>query len=156
MAGPSLRGGTPEGRNAFLRPLLVRPGRTAEGLGDHTAVRSRPPSPSPPRRRKATDDGKGFRPPVSDLPPHRTPDDEAGRDARRLNGKGCRDDDPGQRTGRGRTSMTTPQSPSGCQTVREIAVQQPVDLINLKREHVKRLANQRGAAGEAAALAANV
>ena len=35
-------------------------------------------------------------------------------------------------------------------------MQQPVDLINLKREHVKRLANQKGAAGEAAALAANV
>jgi hypothetical protein len=35
-------------------------------------------------------------------------------------------------------------------------VQQPLDLINLKREHVKRLANQKGAAGEADVLAANV
>ena len=35
-------------------------------------------------------------------------------------------------------------------------MQQPLDLINLKREHVKRLANQKGAAGEAEVLAANV
>ena len=35
-------------------------------------------------------------------------------------------------------------------------MQQPIDLINLKREHVKRLANQNGAAGEANVLAANV
>jgi hypothetical protein len=34
--------------------------------------------------------------------------------------------------------------------------QQPLELINLKREHVKRLANQKGAAGEAEVLAANV
>jgi hypothetical protein len=40
--------------------------------------------------------------------------------------------------------------------VGEIVVQRPVDLINLKREHVKRLANQNGAAGEADVLAANV
>lgn len=33
---------------------------------------------------------------------------------------------------------------------------QPLELINLKREHVKRLANQKGAAGEAEVLAANV
>ena len=33
---------------------------------------------------------------------------------------------------------------------------QPLDLINLKREHVKRLANQNGAAGEIEVLAANV
>lgn len=31
-----------------------------------------------------------------------------------------------------------------------------LDIINLKREHVKRLANQRGAAGEAEVLATNV
>jgi hypothetical protein len=35
-------------------------------------------------------------------------------------------------------------------------VQQPLDLINLKREHVRRLANQKGAAGEAEVLANNV
>lgn len=34
--------------------------------------------------------------------------------------------------------------------------QQPLELINLKREHVKRLANQKGAAGEAEVLATNV
>jgi hypothetical protein len=38
----------------------------------------------------------------------------------------------------------------------DIIIQQPIDLINLKREHAKRLANQKGAAGKAAALAANV
>ena len=32
----------------------------------------------------------------------------------------------------------------------------PIDLINLKREHVQRLANQNGASGEAAALANNM
>jgi hypothetical protein len=37
-----------------------------------------------------------------------------------------------------------------------MSVQQPLDLINLKREHVKRLANQKGAAGELEVLAANV
>ncbi len=35
-------------------------------------------------------------------------------------------------------------------------MQQPLDLINLKRQHVKRLANQKGAAGEAEVLAATV
>ena len=35
-------------------------------------------------------------------------------------------------------------------------MQQPLDLINLKRGHVKRLANQKGAAGEAEVLAANL
>jgi hypothetical protein len=35
-------------------------------------------------------------------------------------------------------------------------LQQPLELINLKREHVKRLANQKGAAGEAEVLATNV
>jgi hypothetical protein len=34
--------------------------------------------------------------------------------------------------------------------------QPPLELINLKREHVKRLANQKGAAGEAEVLAAHV
>ena len=34
--------------------------------------------------------------------------------------------------------------------------QQALDLINLKREHVKRLANQKGAAGEAKVLATNI
>jgi hypothetical protein len=37
-----------------------------------------------------------------------------------------------------------------------VVVQQPIDLINLKREHVKRLANQNGAAGEAEVLATSV
>jgi hypothetical protein len=37
-----------------------------------------------------------------------------------------------------------------------MSVQQPLDLINLKREHVKWLANQKGAAGELEVLAANV
>ncbi len=40
--------------------------------------------------------------------------------------------------------------------VLEKTVQRQLDLINLKREHVKRLANQNGAAGEADVLAANV
>lgn len=35
-------------------------------------------------------------------------------------------------------------------------MQHPLDLINLKREHLKRLANQKGAAGEVEVLAANV
>lgn len=35
-------------------------------------------------------------------------------------------------------------------------MQQPFELINLKREHVKRLANQNGAAGEADVLAAHL
>ncbi len=38
----------------------------------------------------------------------------------------------------------------------ESVPQQPLDLINMKRQHVKRLANQKGAAGEATLLAANV
>jgi hypothetical protein len=37
-----------------------------------------------------------------------------------------------------------------------MVVQRPLDLINLKRQHLKRLANQNGAAGEAEVLAANV
>ena len=34
-------------------------------------------------------------------------------------------------------------------------MQDAIDLLNLKREHIKRLANQKGAAGEAEALALN-
>lgn len=34
-------------------------------------------------------------------------------------------------------------------------MQDAIDLLNLKREHIKRLANQKGAAGEAEALAIN-
>ena len=39
--------------------------------------------------------------------------------------------------------------------IRHESLLEAIDLINMKREHVKRLANQKGAAGEAEALARN-